>query len=351
MANHAQQGNGRIKGRNLSGCSRFDQFWHRLIWLEQRNTFWLLLDSVALTFHWMLQPFVTGWAWKVRSVSPLVSEIAWDSLRYLGNTVSSWVFGCKFLTTDQKSIRISANFEFFSFHWGLNFKNILQSYLQIYYEHKKHSGDWWNIKSQAVLGIERRVGNCRDQCCWISRACKVDSYNFTGPNVSDALELEKAGQHRVGNLGCVTSYAVGFPRKMKKTPLEITPSWMGSISYGYLYLLYHWHHYISIYTRLHFPVFLHRDGTTPTYPLPQELVALYDKQVFVLRRQNPNPFERYVDAACSLLLCFIWKGSYIAFEKANFTKLPFSPDFFATSFSFQSVARDLASIFLGLLFL
>lgn len=106
-ANHAQQGNGRIKGRNLSGCSRFDQFWYRLIWLEQRNTFWLLLDSVMLTFHWMFQPFVTGWAWKVRSVSPLVSEIAWDSLRYLGDTVSSWVFGCKFLTTDQKSIRIS----------------------------------------------------------------------------------------------------------------------------------------------------------------------------------------------------------------------------------------------------
>lgn len=34
------------------------------------------------------------------------------------------------------------------------------------------------------------------------------------------------------------------PRKMEKTRLEITPSWMGSISYGYLCLLYH---YIIIY--------------------------------------------------------------------------------------------------------
>lgn len=68
----------------------------------------------------------------------------------------------------------AASFEFFSFHWGLNFKKILQSYLQIYDEHKKQSGDWWNINSQAVLGIEKRVGYAE-----INAVRLVDSYNFT----------------------------------------------------------------------------------------------------------------------------------------------------------------------------
>ncbi len=116
--------------------------------------------------------------------------------------------------------------------------------------------------------------------------CLVVSYNFT--YCPRCCWLGKRNTQT--GLGWISILCSGTPPKLKKHPLKSPQcEWVYhiiihiiSISYIYIYIIYIFRYFtIGMEQLPHI-----QQGSTFFWPLqlPQELVALYDKQVFVLRR-------------------------------------------------------------------